>query len=343
MSYQLPLKTLIQLNIVISLLLSALVTVFVLAFDSDRTDTVYRFFQSLLFTSAVSFSNMRLLARRLEDQKKQRAISRFMLYLCSYSVALLAWFFVVSMYSMITGKRWEGENGTIHAYFLGALAISCFNTVILVIQNLLILQYRAVQDEVEKLQLKANISETTNLLLRQQIQPHFLFNALATVKSLYKKDSILGEQYLVHLATFLRVSVSNPKKHLALVKDEVAFCLNYLKMQKIRFGAAVEYDIQLDEVKLNKGYLPYFSLQPLAENALKHNDLTEENPIRINIYEENGFIVVSNNLQQNPHKEESAGNGLYNLKERYLLLGEDEIKITTDEHFFRVYLKILTK
>lgn len=343
MSYQLPKRALTRVNIVISLLFSALVTVYLLSFNYDRTDTVYRFFQSLIFTGIVSFCNMNLLVRRLDVQKKERKISKFVIYLCSYCLALLAWLFVVNGYSFFTGKKWEGENGTILAYFLAVLAISFFNTVILVIQNLIILQYKSVQSEVEKLQLKANASDTNNLLLRQQIQPHFLFNALTTVKSLYKQDSKLAEQYLVHLTTFLRVSVSNPKEHITIVKDEIAFCLNYLQMQKIRFGTAIEYDIQLKETTLNKGYLPYFSLQPLAENALKHNELTEEKPIKISIYEENGFIVVSNNLQENPHKEESAGNGLYNLRERYLLLGEQEIKITSDGFFFRIYLKILER
>ncbi|WP_229707364.1 sensor histidine kinase [Sphingobacterium alkalisoli] len=273
---------------------------------------------------------------------KKKKSPKFSFYVYSYIGAILAWFLVISLYSVILGSEWEGKGGALEAaYLLAILAISFFNTIILLIQYLFIFQYRNAKNEIEKLQLKANVSDTTNLLLRQQIQPHFLFNALTTVKSLYKQDSKLGEQYLVHLANFLRVSVSDPKEHKALVKDEISFCLNYLKMQKIRFGSAIEYDIQLNDTISSKGYLPYFSLQPLIENALKHNELTEEKPIKINIYEENGFVVICNNLQENTHKEESAGNGLFNLRERYQLLGEDEIRITSDESFFKVYLKIL--
>ncbi|MDF2857369.1 MAG: hypothetical protein K0Q87_3220 [Neobacillus sp.] len=250
---------------------------------------------------------------------------------------------MVRLYSFITGNAWEGEDGTIEPYILAISSLSLFNTIILIIHWLIIFRYRHARSEIEKLQLKANISDTTNLLLRQQIQPHFLFNALNTVKSLYKQDNKLGEEYLVHLANFLRVSVSNPKEHIASVNEEVSFCLNYLKMQKIRFGSSIEYDIQLNEEVLQKGHIPYFSLQPLIENVLKHNELTEEKPIKIWIYEEEGFIIVRNNLQENPHKEPSAGNGLYNLKERYRLLGEDEIRITSDTRFFTVYLKILVR
>lgn len=344
MPQQLPIKGLIRLNIIVSLLFSALLTMFLLALNYERDDVIYRFCQSFIFTNMISYGNAWLLfAVNLKFWNKRQKLRTFSIYLCSYIWGIVAWVLVVSLYSIVTGKEWEGKSGALTAYILATLAVFCFNTIILIIQHAFVFQFRNAQNEIEKLQLKANVSDTMNLLLRQQIQPHFLFNALATVKSLYKIDSKLGEQYLVHLANFLRVSVSNPKEHIALVKDEIAFCMNYLQMQKIRFGNAVEYDIKLDQNVLNKGYLPYFSLQPLIENALKHNDLTEERPLKISIYEENGFIIIRNNLQENQHKEESAGNGLFNLKERYQLLGEDEIRITSDAYFFTVYLKILMK
>lgn len=341
MTGQLPRSGLIRLNIIISTAFSVLLALFLLALNKDVADIVFRFFQTLICASLISFGNMWLFT--FNGNKKSKKTRAFPLYLISYIWALLCWMFVIIMYSLVTGKPWEGEGGTVAAYVLAVLAIFFFNTVILVIQNLFIFQYRNAQNEMEKLQLKANISDTTNLLLRQQIQPHFLFNALNTVKSLYKQDIKLGEEYLVQLADFLRVSVSNPKAHTALVKDEIAFCLNYLKMQKIRFGAAIEYEVHISGDIMNRYYLPYFSLQPLIENVLKHNSLTEDKPVKVQLYEENGFIAVRNNVQETRQKAASAGNGLYNLKERYRLLGEDEIRITTDGTFFTVYLKLLER
>lgn len=340
MLYHLPRKGLIRLNIALIFLLSVLLVVFLLALDHDIEDIIYRFFQSIVFTTLISFGNFWLL--HLNERYKAKH-NKIILYLCSYIGAFVVWLFVIKVYSIATGNAWEGERGTAMAYVLAVLAIFFFNTVILVVQNLFIFQYRNMQNEMEKLQLKASLSDTTILLLRQQIKPHFLFNALATVKSLYKQDVKVGEEYLVRLADFLRVSVSNPTAHTVLIKDEIAFCINYLKMQKIRFGSAIEYQIKISEPTLNKKYLPYFSLQPLLENVLKHNALTEEKPINIVIDEQDDFIVVRNNIQHISTKEESAGNGLYNLKERYRLLGEEEIKITSDELFFTVYLKILKK
>lgn len=341
MNYRLPLRSLIRLNIVISLLFPTLLIIILMAVHYEGQDILYRFFQCLLFTNLVGFGNISLFVWTLNMPKEANRYSRWASYIFSYTWAILAWLIVIYLYSFITGNHWEGERGETMAYLLAILAILLFNTIILLIQNLIIYQYRHAQNEIEKIQLKANISDSNNLLLRQQIQPHFLFNALTTVKSLYKQDAKLGEEYLINLSHFLRASVSNPREHLALIKDEIAFCLNYLKMQKIRFGSAIEYQISLSDSILHSGYLPYFSLQPLIENALKHNELTEEKPITIGIYEEEHCIVVCNNLQESQHKEASAGNGLYNLKERYRLLGKEDVKIIVDSTFFKVYLKIL--
>ncbi|NRF38052.1 sensor histidine kinase [Pedobacter foliorum] len=249
---------------------------------------------------------------------------------------------VKTLYSVVTGQKWEGEGPNLYqSYALAVLSIWILNTMILVLQNLVILQQRKTQTEIENLQLKANMSETANLLLRQQIHPHFLFNALNTVKSLYKNDFKQGENYLVHLANFLRVSISNQTTTTTLIKNELEFCLDYLKMQSIRFGTAMEYAIDISQEHIEKGYLPFFSLQPLVENALKHNSLTEESPILITIKDENGYLLVSNNLQPRSYKETSTGQGLLNLAERYRLLGEDAIIISADNSFFTVKIKIL--
>jgi LytS/YehU family sensor histidine kinase len=270
--------------------------------------------------------------------------AKIKLYLSSYLITIIIWILVRTLYSYLTGSPWEGEGQHIYqAYSLAILAIWVINTLILIVQNLVILQYKKAQSEIENLQLQANISETANLLLRQQIHPHFLFNALNTIKSLYKKDLQQGEDYLVHLANFLRVSISNHTTKTTLIKNELEFCLDYLKMQKIRFGTAIDYSINIPEETIQSRYLPFFSLQPMVENALKHNDLTEERPILITIKEENGFLLVSNNVQPRSYKETSTGQGLLNLTERYRLFGEEGITIKSDSSFFTVGLKILDK
>ncbi|UII25595.1 histidine kinase [Fulvivirga maritima] len=197
--------------------------------------------------------------------------------------------------------------------------------------------------ELENLRLKSLVSETANQLLKQQIHPHFLFNSLNTVKSLYKINAEQGESYLVHLANFLRESISNPTSKIVKLSNELKLCHEYMEMQKLRFGSALTYTffLQDDNVKDCK-FIPYFALQTLLENALKHNEFTEKSPLEIIVKEENGYLTVSNNVQPKQYSEASTGIGLFNLSERYKLISNDEIIINDDGKQFSVSIKLLT-
>jgi LytS/YehU family sensor histidine kinase len=190
--------------------------------------------------------------------------------------------------------------------------------------------------------MKTAHAEAANLLLKQQIHPHFLFNALNTVKSLYRKDPGAGDVYIVHLANFLRASVFSHASKVSKLEDELALLCDYLEMQKIRFGTALECTVDLPAAILKDHYLPSFSLQPLLENAIKHNELTEEAPLKVHISHANGWIIVCNNLQKRTRNVVSANHGLANLAERYRLWSGDQVIIKEDPHTFCVSIKLLS-
>lgn len=213
---------------------------------------------------------------------------------------------------------------------------------IFLIQNFVLHQYEKSRIEVEMLQLKSVNTETANHLLRQQIQPHFLFNALNILKSLIKKYPETAEAYLIRLSDFLRASISRNTSGVATLKEELKLCNDYMEMQKIRFGEALIYHIAIDsdDEYINKS-LPFFSLQPLLENAIKHNELTIAHPLFISVKRLNNVITVSNNLQPKKTAEISTGIGLSSLKERYKLLSGEEINVFSGDHHFTVSLKLL--
>jgi LytS/YehU family sensor histidine kinase len=215
------------------------------------------------------------------------------------------------------------------------------NTLILIMHNSVILYHKKNDAEIENAQLKAANAEANNLLLKQQIQPHFLFNALNVLKSLYKKDANAGDAYIVHLANFLRASLSNTSAKVVSLADEVKLCDDYIAMQKLRFGNALQYEINIPSTESTVGFVPSFSLQPLLENAIKHNDVTDEKPLSIKVYTANGYVVVANNLQRKKTAVVSTGNGLANLIKRYELISGDEVIIEENETSFSVRLKIL--
>ncbi|RYE00332.1 MAG: hypothetical protein EOP54_00695 [Sphingobacteriales bacterium] len=242
--------------------------------------------------------------------------------------------------TMLAHKTPELQGWRFYVFMLYAtLVVFSF---IFLIQNFVLHQYEKSRIQLELLQLKASNSEAVNQLLQQQIQPHFLFNALNILKSLIRKDPKSAEAYLLRLSDFLRVSISNNKSGVATIEDELKVCNDYMEMQRIRFGDALQYkvDIKPDDLVLERK-LPFFSLQPLLENAIKHNELTNENPLYIKIEKEGNCIKVSNNIQIKRYLEVSTGNGHNMLKERYRILDAPAPVIKTEGQIYSVSLLIL--
>jgi two-component system LytT family sensor kinase len=213
---------------------------------------------------------------------------------------------------------------------------------IFLIQNFVLDQYEKSRINMELLELKASNSEAVNKLLQQQIQPHFLFNALNILKSLIRKNPKSAEDYLLRLSDFLRISITKNKSGVATIEEELKVCNDYMEMQKIRFGAALQYKVDLNANELIlKKKLPFFSLQPLLENAIKHNELTADNPLYIKIEREGNFIKVSNNIQTRRVAEVSTGNGHEMLMERYRILNGKPPVFKTEGEIYTVSMEIL--
>lgn len=208
--------------------------------------------------------------------------------------------------------------------------------------NFILLLFAKSRTEQELSKLKMANFESANQLLRQQIQPHFLFNALNVLKSLIRKYPETAEAYLIRLSDFLRASLNVSKVDTATVREELKLCEDYMEMQKIRFGDSLHYRVTLTENdRYLDNYLPFFSLQSLIENAIKHNQLTPAAPLRIEVSRTGEWIEVKNNLQPKNFVEGSTGNGLFNLKERYRILSGDEVGINMTDDEFSVRIKIL--
>ena len=210
------------------------------------------------------------------------------------------------------------------------------NTIILIIQESALLRNKKTVIELENAQLRIKNAEALNQQLKQQIHPHFLFNALNILKALIRKDPDIAEDYLIRLSDFLRVSLSSNNENTVKLEDEIKLCTDYMEMQRLRFGKALEYTIDIPDPVKYSGFIPGFSIQLLLENAIKHNWLTKESPLRIFITRNDGFITVSNNMQPKQSTEISTGLGLSNLSERYKILTGEGILITHDENEFRV-------
>jgi sensor histidine kinase YesM len=214
------------------------------------------------------------------------------------------------------------------------------NTTILIFLDFYILQKQKNSIELENAELRIKNIEALNQQMRQQLQPHFLFNALNVLKSLIRRYPEKAEVFVKRLSDFLRSAFSNSSTNIVKLSDEIKLCNDYLEMQKIRFGDAIKFEFKIPD-EVSGFYVPFFSIQILLENSIKHNIITVDQPLMISIYYSEKWLTVSNNLQLKGTTEENTGHGLANLSERYRMISADEIKIQNDGINFRVSIKIL--
>ncbi len=190
-------------------------------------------------------------------------------------------------------------------------------------------------EQLKKEKLSAQLEE-----LKQQMSPHFLFNSLNTLKTIVPDEN--SKTYIVKLANVYRYLLSFNSKHLTTLKDELDFVESYLYIIKERFEDALEIIIDIDE-SLMENYIPPLSLQLLIENAIKHNIVSLEDPLKISVSNNDSkdMLIISNNLQLKSSKENSTGMGLDNIKTRYQLLAQKDILILKDENSFNVQIPLL--
>ncbi len=178
-------------------------------------------------------------------------------------------------------------------------------------------------------------------ILKQQINPHFLFNALSTLKSLIRIQDPNAETFVLSLSDVYRKLLQRREKELIQLGDEMEIVNAYLFMQGLRFenNLIVEINIPIDAISC---YLPPFALQLLIENTIKHNIISQRKPLYVRIYvDENQNIVVENSLQPKKNVEDSTGWGLNNLIEHYEIFSKKKIEIRETESLFSVALPLL--
>lgn len=174
--------------------------------------------------------------------------------------------------------------------------------------------------------------------LKNQVNPHFLFNSLNTLASLVSRDAELSEKFITKFSSIYRYILENKDRESVKLSDEITFINNYFFLQKIRDDGKIDLQIEVDDPDAYE-ILP-ISLQLLVENALKHNAATKEKPLKICIALKNDVLVVENNLQKKMQIEPTSKIGLKNLKERISLVMKQELTVEESQEKFVVQLPV---
>ena len=176
--------------------------------------------------------------------------------------------------------------------------------------------------------------------LKNQLDPHFLFNSLNTLASLIEEENIPAQTYLDRLSDVYRYVLINREKNTVTLEEEMQFLDAYVYLNKIRFRENLQIEKDISAQTYHHHIAP-LSLQMLIENAIKHNVISRENPLKIKILQEGNFLTVENNIQEKKTFEKSTRLGLQNIINRYRLLSNLQVEVANNGTQFSVRLPLL--
>ncbi|MDQ0592266.1 two-component system LytT family sensor kinase [Chryseobacterium ginsenosidimutans] len=255
-----------------------------------------------------------------------------LVYFCNYMN------FVIFQKAATTEEYFSGKYNYINWFTINvALLISAF------------LHARGFMEELKKTSKKEVveqklIAKSANAQfesLKNQLDPHFLFNSLNVLSSLIDENPRQAQKFTASMSKIYRYVLEQKDKELVTVEDELEFAKTYCDLLKTRFEDSVDFVFDVKKEDYRRFVVP-LSLQLLLENCIKHNFATSSKPLIIKIFSENDTLCIENNLQAREQIKESAGIGLSNIVQRYSLLTKRNVFIEKSKDYFKVKLPVLS-
>jgi len=301
-------------------------------------DFVYSFLLSCFLSGGISF----IIAKTNErfpwlDAPLSRFIFDFLVviaytFVVSFCLASVFSIFVWDYYT-IDNINWANiTSGTILPIVI-ALIITFFMT-----GRSFLMEWRQAAITTE--QMRSEQLESQYQSLKDQLNPHFLFNSLNVLSNLVYENPDQANAFIEKLSKIYRYVLDVQYQELVTLDEELAFAKNYLELQELRFGTKLSYIINVEDSA--NFSLPPLTLQLLLENAIKHNAATKEKPLVISIKQEGNELKVVNTSSPRETQPGESGIGLKNIKERYGFMTDRMIVIEKNESLFEVSLPLLT-
>lgn len=258
------------------------------------------------------------------------------LYIFNVLVLVAAIILGSMIHSLLFGTP-QLTGGRIRGYFVRFLLSSIMIAVVI---RLILLMRESRNKDLINEQLNSAYLKAQLQLLQEQLNPHFLFNTLSSLSAIVRENPNLAQNYILHLSKIFRYTLVRSGNNMVSLEKELEHLKSYIQLVKMRLENAFQIHINISEDCINKQIL-HLSLQPLVENAVKHNKATLSNPLTVEIYEEDKWLIIRNNLQPSISDSEGTGLGLTNLNERYKLQFHKEIEIFQTKKYFIVKLPLL--
>ncbi len=267
---------------------------------------------------------------------------KFLIGIIGSVILSLSTFFIVRMIHVV------GINGKTYQQFIVSenfqmYYVSLLLTLVISLFFHAFYFYKALQEKkVNEQKVIAGTASAKFESLKNQIDPHFLFNSLNVLTSLIEENPENAQKFTTSLSKIYRYVLEQKDKELVSVEEELVFAKTYMNLLKMRFENSVFYEVTENISNPDAKVVP-LSLQLLLENVIKHNSASETKPLRIRIYEEGNCLVIENNYQKKEVLQHSQGVGLQNIISRYHIVTNRQVVIEQNDKIFRVKLPLLTQ
>lgn len=302
-----------------------------------------RFIYILLFTFTIGYANKFLFLffdkLFVEDRF---SVKRILIGFVSSYVSTLFVIFLLQIFKGVIieersfGQFFAKENP-------GTYVFAIFMTFMIVLSFQAFYFFKAYNEN--KFKEQKIIAGTANAKfesLKNQIDPHFLFNSLNVLSSLIEENPENAQRFTTSLSKIYRYVLEQKDKDLVSVDEELAFAKTYMNLLKMRFENSLFYELPTANINPEAKVVP-LSLQLLLENTVKHNVVSEQRPLHIRIYIEEDYVVIQNNYQKKEVLQDRQGVGLQNIINRYGIISNRKVLIEQNEQTFRVKIPVLTK
>jgi two-component system, LytTR family, sensor kinase len=333
----------LAIALVISVVLSAITFLFEREFNLDSVfvreflyGTMMAFMLTLINSTYFDFLTSKVSWN--PNKEYQRILAGF---LGSIPLSIAGIWLVRFIIEIIIEKKsmddfWENQ---IFSNYLGSLIVTF---VVLLIYYLITLYKKLQENKFKEQKIIAGNASAQFETLKNQIDPHFLFNSLNVLSSLIEENPENAQRFTTSLSKIYRYVLEQKDKELVPLQEELDFAKTYMKLLTIRFENSLTYSLPETLIDPEAKVVP-LSLQLLLENTIKHNIVSDMQPLHISISVEGDYLVISNNLQKKDVLKSGEGVGLKNIVSRYAILTSKQVNIESDTSSFKVKIPILTK
>ncbi|MDI5897325.1 2TM domain-containing protein [Flavobacterium yafengii] len=300
------------------------------------------FLFTMMYTFSLYAANMFLFWKLDSYFEDKFSVKRLTLgfigsFLVSLAVIFLMHVFEVVVYNKNSFEYFLANEKP--SSYLGSIIITFFVTLSIYTISF----YKAYnENKVKEQKIIAGTANAKFESLKNQIDPHFLFNSLNVLSSLIEENPDNAQRFTISLSKIYRYVLEQKDKELVSIEEELAFAKTYMNLLKMRFENSLFYELPTTAINPEAKVVP-LSLQLLLENTVKHNVVSEQRPLHIRIYVEGDYLAVQNDYQKKEVLQERQGVGLQNIVNRYGIITNRKVLIVQNEKTFTVKIPILTK